>query len=184
MFVVFALVSIATAGMAGKASAQCTVMAGTRCLDGKPGVTPSAPALEEMLRGAMTYDAAKDARTIESGVAVRAFARAGLVPLKPNRRLDYTDYRAFRKPASLFGQELVVLEEEYPSRYIGCCVSPGIGAIVKVGAGFDQLERFAAASRCKISRDKDILDTLRMLGLATGSAAYASISCRERDAAP
>ena len=65
--------------------------------------------------------------------------QAGYIDNKPNLRADYTDYYLLNKPARFMGHELVMIEEEYMSRYIGCCVSPGAGLSVKVSGSLKPL---------------------------------------------
>lgn len=75
-------------------------------------------ALEAGLLDALRYDKAKQERVGDSGKAIQAYMREGLVNNRPNQRIDYTDYYLLNKPAKFLGQDLVMIEEEYMSRYI------------------------------------------------------------------
>jgi hypothetical protein len=136
-------------------------------------------ALEAGFVRTMRLNAQRDGRLIESGEGIRPYITAGYVRQKPELREDYTDYRVVRKPAKLFGQELVVIEEEYQLKFIGCCVSEGVGAILRVTADLAPLKEFAAANGCSLNKD-DIVDRLRKLKL-NAAGEFLSVSCRERD---
>ena len=97
--------------------------------------------------------------------------------------MAYVDYRILRKPAYLFGTKIITIEEEYPKKDVGCCVSSGIGTAVKVEMSLDKLKGFAAENACSVDEDqKRIAETLAMLHLkADDCGRYASISCSDRD---
>ena len=66
-----------------------------------------------------------DSRRQENvGAALRVFKAHGLIQFHP-QRLDYTDFYPLQKPMSVFGHDLIWLEEEYTVRFIGCCVNEG-----------------------------------------------------------
>lgn len=119
-----------------------------------------------------------------SGLAIQAYQQAGLVGKKPNQRFDYTDYYLVTKGASFLGHELVLIEEEYITQYIGCCVSPGAGVTVKVNGSIKNLAAFAEANRCTLTDPVDLNHALRDVAIQARfpNAHYASLSCRERDA--
>ena len=139
--------------------------------------------LEQNLILAMSWVRGSFERLYESNVPILDYAKAGYVSLKPDKGVAYVDYRILRKPAYLFGAKIVTIEEEYPKKDVGCCVSSGIGAVVKVEMGLDRLKRFAAENACSVDEDqKSIAETLSMLHLkADDRGHYASISCRDRD---
>lgn len=162
--------------------AAATAIAFSLTLAASAQTTPPATedtGLEAGLVKAMRLNADRDGRLTESGEGIRPYITAGYVRVKPELREDYTDYRVVRKPAKLFGQELLVIEEEYQLKFIGCCVSEGIGAILRVTADLAPLKEFAAANGCTLSKD-DIVDRLRKLKLNTTGELLA-VSCRERD---
>lgn len=142
------------------------------------------PSLESGLRHAMQLKQGTDARTGTSGQAIRAYMQAGLLRTKPDQRFDYTDYYLLQKPAPFLGHELVLIEEEYITRYIGCCVSPGVGVTVKVQGSTQNLARFAQANRCTLTDHVDLAHELREVAIRNKvpKGHYASLSCRERDA--
>ena len=142
------------------------------------------PSLESGLRHAMQLKQGTDARTGTSGQAIRAYMQAGLLRTKPDQRFDYTDYYLLQKPAPFLGHELVLIEEEYITQYIGCCVSPGLGVTVKVQGSTQNLEKFAQANRCTLTDNVDLAHELREVAIKNRlpKAHYASLSCRERDA--
>ena len=134
--------------------------------------------LEQNLILAMSWVRGSFERLNESNVPI-----LGYVSLKPDKGVAYVDYRILRKPAYLFGTKIITIEEEYPKKDVGCCVSSGIGTAVKVEMSLDKLKGFAAENACSVDEDqKRIAETLAMLHLkADDCGRYASISCRDRD---
>ncbi|MDN2710166.1 hypothetical protein O0880_12125 [Janthinobacterium sp. SUN118] len=154
--------------------AACSVMA----------FAADTPSLEGGLLHALQLKKGTTERTGTSGQAIEAYMRAGLVGKKPNRRADYTDYYLLKTPAPFLGHELVLIEEEYITQYIGCCVSPGAGVTVKVHGSTRKLKQFARANRCTLSDHVDLAHELRAVAIRNKvpKGHYASLSCRERDA--
>ncbi|BAT58931.1 hypothetical protein GJW-30_1_01459 [Variibacter gotjawalensis] len=136
---------------------------------------------EAELMQAMAYSKVEQKRIKEPGEAIRALVREKVLALKPDRRMDYTDYRIVKRPATFLGQELVVVEEEYLTKYIGCCVNEGIGAILRVTGDRAPLEAFAKENLCKLREQQHVLEDLRNIGMKNISGEYTAISCRERD---
>jgi hypothetical protein len=143
-----------------------------------------APDLEAGLAHAMKYDKASETRAATSGKAIQAYMKAGYLNARPNARADYTDYYLVNKPATFLGYPLVLIEEEYMTRYAGCCVSEGLGVTVSVGASTAALQTFARLNYCRVQENVDPGTELRGFGIKNTLAKgrYASLSCRERDA--
>lgn len=81
------------------------------------------------------------------------------------------------------GHEPVLIEEDI-DKYIGCCVSPGVGITLKVHGSIKNLQQFARSSRCTLTGHVDFAHNLREVAIKNKvpKAHYASLSCRERDA--
>lgn len=143
---------------------------------------PDVDALQQALIAAMSWDALTQTRLGDSGAAIRAYANAGLVDIKPAIRMDYSDYRRFKQPAPFLGHELVVIEEEYMAAYVGCCVSPGVAILVKLYPDGVNLGEFIQGRGCSLNADvshyADIPE-LQLPPLRYGS--FVEISCKERD---
>ncbi|QQP96758.1 hypothetical protein [Lysobacter enzymogenes] len=141
-------------------------------------------ALEKGLTDAMRYDRAKSERVAPSGPALQGYIQAGYFGLKPDVRADYTDYRLLKRPAPFMGQSLVLVEEEYMSQYIGCCVDEGVSAVVRVSGSTAKLEAFAKANACRFEPKYDPAEELtgRNLGISLPPGNYARLSCHENDA--
>jgi hypothetical protein len=138
--------------------------------------------LELTLRKAMIPGVDSDTRVVDSGVAIRAYIDKGFVRRKPDQRADYVDYRRVRKPATLFGHKLVVLEEEYLTEFIVCCVNTGIGMVVEKTGSLAELDAFVLANRCSKRTSSEATISLELAGLKPKrGATYVSISCRARD---
>ncbi|SKA74990.1 hypothetical protein SAMN02745130_01455 [Thiothrix eikelboomii] len=146
--------------------------------------TTQASQLEQGLSDALRYDPAKAERIGDSGQAIQAYMRAGIVNKKPNLRADYTDYYLVNKPAHFMGHELVMIEEEYMTAYIGCCVNAGAGITVRLTGDDSALQAFAKANACSVENKVDLKTVLKELGLKAKLPAgqYTTLSCRERDA--
>lgn len=140
--------------------------------------------LENGLTNALKFDTKSSSRLGSSGEAIQAYMREGIVNKKPNLRYDYTDYYIVNKPSKIMGHELVMIEEEYMSQYVGCCVSPGLGITVKVAGDTKKLEIFAKENKCSFTDRIDFQQEINNIGIKTKvlPGDYASLSCRERDA--
>jgi hypothetical protein len=139
-------------------------------------------ALADGLVGAMRLNADRTERLAEPGEAIRAYIKAGYVKLKPELRDEYTDYRVVGRPAKFFGQELLVIEEEYLSKFIGCCVNEGVGVILRVTADLAPLKAFASANGCSVRDDRrDTVERLQKLKVKPAEGELVRLSCRERD---
>jgi hypothetical protein len=146
------------------------------------GLAEDAPsAQEQLLRQSMSIGTKPDERGLESAAPIKAYIQSGHVSRKPVRA-DYVDYRKFKKPAFLFGQKIVVIEEEYFDVFIGCCVNHGIGVTVEVTGDDSDLRAFAASNKCQVNGIFDPKDALDLAGVsAVAGKTYMRISCREND---
>jgi hypothetical protein len=147
-------------------------------------IAADTPDLEAGLASAMKYDKAAENRAGSSGKAIQAYMKAGYVNPRPNARADYTDYYLVNKPATFLGYPLVVIEEEYMTRFAGCCVSEGLGVTVSVTGNIAALQKFAKLNYCRVEEKTDPGAELRTFGIKNTlpKGRYASLSCRERDA--
>lgn len=84
--------------------------------------------LEEGLKNAFRLKPGTTERAGDSGKAIQAYMHEGIVNKRPNERNDYTDYYHVKKQASFMGHDLIVIEEEYMSKYMGCCVDPELAS--------------------------------------------------------
>lgn len=139
--------------------------------------------IEEDLINALRLKSGGNERMADSGKAIQAYIKTGLLDKKPAGRSDYTDFHILKQPTSLMGHKLIVIEEEYMSEYIGCCVSPGIGVIVETVDGGENLTEFARKNGCSVEEHVNLEQELSGLDiknlLPTGD--FTSLSCRERD---
>lgn len=140
--------------------------------------------LETDLLNALRLNKKTMERVGSSGKAIQAYMREGFINQRPNQRADYTDYYLVKKPTKFMGHDLVMIEEEYMSRYVGCCVSPGAGVTVKVVSSTENLEKFANENGCTFSDQVDLQHEIASVGIKikVPQGNYASLSCRERDA--
>jgi hypothetical protein len=137
---------------------------------------------ETLLRQAMTPSGEELERAVEPGAAIRAYIKSGHVRRKPDSAADYVDYRRLRKPSTLFGHPLMVLEEEYMTKYIGCCVNPGIGMVIEVHGSTEELDAFLTANKCRKNWPSGPEDSLDKAGVTPKQgASYISITCRQND---
>ena len=122
-------------------------------------------------------------RAGDSGEAIQAYIKKGYLNKKPNRRVDYTDYWLLKKPATFMGHTLIMIEEEYLLKYIGCCVNEGVGITLKISGSSANLKHFASENGCSFSEEIDIQHELKSLGIKSNfpKGNYVSLSCRVRD---
>jgi hypothetical protein len=148
-------------------------------------VAANDPMLERGLLDAMRLKPGTTERSTKSGPMIMAYVKDGYLDLKPIQRADYVDYRLFKKPAQLMGHTLMLVEEEYMTKYSGCCVNEGLGVTVKVVGKTTQLEKFAEQNGCAFTPHVDLADELKSVGIKSSipKAEYATLSCRERDIA-
>lgn len=121
-------------------------------------------------------------RQENAAAVLREFKAEGLIPFKP-QRIDYTDFYPLLKPVQIFGHDLVLLEEEYMTQFIGCCVSEGAGMVLRLNGATYRLEAFAQANQCRVEEFRDQVGYLkhRPVRFPLPAGAYVSVSCRARD---
>lgn len=122
-------------------------------------------------------------RDDSSGIAIRNYKRSNYIKAEPDLRYDYIDNYLLLKPATFLGHDLKVIEEEYIAAYVGCCVSPGVGVIIKQKGSLNNVKAFARKNRCSIE-PINFNAHLRVLGIKKPQAPtgnYYALSCRERD---
>jgi len=139
--------------------------------------------IEEGLINALRIKKSTRKRLGDSGKAIQAYMKQGIVNKKPNASIDYTDYYLVNKPASFMGHELLTIEEEYMTQYIGCCVSPGVGLSLRIVGDTKKLESFAQDNGCSLTKQFNLEKELGYLGIDAKSneGEFALLSCRERD---
>jgi hypothetical protein len=139
---------------------------------------------EQLFRKAMVPAPDKDdgSRMLDPGSVIRAYIKSGHVRRKPDLGADYVDQRKFRKPATLFGHTLISIEEEYLTVYIGCCVNPGIGAVIQQNGEMAELEAYLAANKCRLNYLDDPKAIMADLKITPKpDATYHHIRCRQDD---
>lgn len=137
--------------------------------------------LEKGFVDALRYDG-KGLRQERAGTAIRAYKAAGVLPYKA-QRTDYTDYYVVGKPTLFMGNQLVLVMEEYQTKYVGCCVNPGAGAYVRVTGSIEPMRSFAQSNRCRLEEYADRKAFLAALPATAGMEAgkYAALLCQESD---
>lgn len=149
--------------------------------------TEAAPAvvideLQQQLISAMSWNSAIEGRVGDAGAAIRAYVSAGYLDLKPATRMDYSDYRRFKKPAQFLGHELLAIDEEYISAYIGCCASPGIAILIRLNPQGYNVGEFVQGRGCSLNSDVSRYSEIPELNLPYLSPKEVlEISCKERD---
>lgn len=111
---------------------------------------------------------------------IKEMKKNGIIPNKPTEGADYTDYYRIKSPQRIFWHDLVVFEHEYRQVYLGCCVSPGIGLVLKVNGSIQNLKNIALTNKCSLDYPLDTNDYMVKLKPSTTSG-YAYLSCRKRD---
>jgi hypothetical protein len=87
---------------------------------------------------------------IEYGPALRALKRDGFLGARPQTRVEYSDFYLPKRTFSVMGSKVVVVQENYLSRDIGCCADPGISLFFEGSnvASLTQIMEFATAHKC------------------------------------
>jgi len=118
------------------------------------------------------------------GKAIRAYMNKGYIDKKPTvYRADYVDYYVLKKPAYILGHELKVIEEEYMSEYVGCCVNEGVGVVLKLTGSMQKLENFARKNKCLVE-PIDYSYYYERLGIVSTTpekGVFVEMSCRVND---
>ena len=142
--------------------------------------------LEQGLINAIEQNTTTTNRETLYGSAIRAYKAQAYINQKPNKRVDYTDYYLLNKPATFMGHDLKVIEEEYMSADIGCCVNTGLGLSLKIRGSLTSLNAFAEENGCNVEENINLYQELTDLGIKVHpmSGRYVRLSCRERDLAP
>lgn len=133
--------------------------------------------LQEALLKSLTLKPGTDERMLDSGKMIVTFANHGYVNLKPDARIDYSDYRFFKKPTHIFGHEIIVIDEEYFKEWVGCCVNPGISITLKLNGDVRALQEFAVNNKCRLDFDGDGYYGPVLPNAPKGT--YATLSCKE-----
>jgi len=118
------------------------------------------------------------------GQAIRSYMNKGYIDKKPTvYRADYVDYYVLKKPAYVLGHELKVIEEEYMSEYIGCCVNEGVGVVLKLTGSMQKLENFAQENQCVVEPiDYDYYyESLGIFNAIPEKGVFVEMSCRAND---
>lgn len=139
--------------------------------------------LNQELISAITLNKITKERQKDAGEVIRLFIKAGYVARKPELRSGYTDYRLLRKPIFFLGHQLLVIQEEYIGKWAGCCVSPGIGIVVKAKGDYSKLKSFALSNGCSFEENQDDIrifikyPSFRL----DKNEKYIKLACKERD---
>ena len=107
----------------------------------------------------------------------------GLIGKKPEvSRYDYNDVYKVKKPFQFLGQKVVLVSDEYMSKYVGCCVSEGWGAVFAKTGDLKPLQQYAKKHQCNLGEiDQDTEDYYNFRFKSLPRAQYYELSCRERD---
>jgi hypothetical protein len=95
----------------------------------------------------------------EYGAPLRALKRDGYLATRPRIRTNYDDFYFPTRSFSVLGGKVVVVQENYLGRYVGCCADPGIGLYFEGSskASFIAVEDFAIANKCIYLEGNDMV---------------------------
>lgn len=123
-------------------------------------------------------------RNANHGQAIRNYMNKGYIDKTPTvYRADYVDYYILKKPAYVLGHELKIIEEEYMSEYIGCCVNEGVGLVLKLSGSMQKLESFAQKNKCSVEPIdyNSYYERLNIVNAIPEKGIFVNMSCREND---
>lgn len=136
---------------------------------------------------AMTIEGDVDTfRKLHSGVAIQEFMKAGIINKKPDIRIDYSDMYKVNKPYKFMGHDIVEIQEEYMTKYVGCCVDESVSVILKSNGNNKQVQDFAMTNQCKLNENYDLnADAEYIKGLKREvGAQYIELRCRNASTKP
>lgn len=146
----------------------------------KPRLTSNS---EKYLIEALRLKNADIEKQTVSKKAIETYAKQGSISKNPIYRADYVDYYLVKKPTLFLGHSMVMIENEYMSEYMGCCVSPGVEVVFEGANNFNNinLRTFAQENNCEFSVNVDMQKkSLNMgLDLKPKPGKYSSINCRK-----
>lgn len=137
--------------------------------------------IENILINVLKIDQKTNDRIENTQLAIQAYIEKGIINNKPNKRVDYVDYYLVNKSTNFMGHTLILIEEEYMLKYIGCCVNSGIGIVVRLMGNSNNLEEFATQNNCQFENNFNLREKLTQLNLTTHllEGQFAFLSCRE-----
>ena len=124
----------------------------------------------------------EDIRENEAEEIIKILKNKELINDKPETRVEYADYYPIKSLVNFLGHELVLIENEYLEKYIGCCVNPGVVLYVRLTGNSDSIENFATTNKCSIEKNLNTQDLFNSIGINVKlkSGNYAILDCRER----
>ncbi len=112
---------------------------------------------------------------------INQLAQLGFINKLADLRVDYTDMYRPKKPIYFLGNEVILLENSYMNEWLGCCLDPGMGILVKVSANnYSLLDQFAKRFDCGLDGDKILQsDGYKALGVPgeIANGGYAHLQC-------
>lgn len=148
-----------------------------------PSHAADALTLEQQLTNALKVKPGTTDRLAEPDPILNALKQQNVISKKANSRGDYTDYYLVSKPFLFMKHEVVVVENEYMAKYVGCCVSPGMGLVLKINGSTKPLKKFATTNGCTFDDGPNAARDLSFVDIKTdvSRGKYATLSCRETD---
>ncbi|MBU3547506.1 zinc ribbon domain-containing protein [Polynucleobacter sp. P1-05-14] len=112
---------------------------------------------------------------------IMKLAELGIINKAAELRSDYTDMYRVKIPTYFLNNEVVVIENSYMTKWIGCCPQPGMGIFVKVlNDDNSKLEQFGRKFKCSVDKNQTLKDAEYVkLGIRNSSnkEKYTHISC-------
>jgi hypothetical protein len=86
----------------------------------------------------------------EYGAALRTLKQVGYLSARPQIRSNYDDYYRPLRAFNVLGNRVVVVQENYLVRDVGCCADPGIGLYFESNSStsLSSVRDFALANKC------------------------------------
>ena len=139
--------------------------------------------IENQLADSISFKSNTKEREKSSSDIIKIFKDSNIISQSPNSRVDYTDYYITNSPMKFIGHDIILIEEEYMDKNIGCCVNPGFGFSLKINEDISNLVNFSKNNGCSFEKNLTLSEKLKSLdinyNLPQGDFAY--LSCREND---
>lgn len=139
--------------------------------------------LSEKILSSLKIDKSKNLeRSSDFDDSITELRKSGYIHRRPDAKKDYSAIWKLLKPIDLFGNRVLVISNEEPGAFIGCCMNDRTEILMEAVGDVGRLRDFAKENRCDLAYDeRDDQDTLKgivsRLKLKSSKAKLVQLSC-------